>query len=321
MGKNRIDQLDMIKGIAMILVIVGHLCSAIVQSGKTDVYSYQMLYNVIYLFHMPLFFFVSGFLSKGNNKLVDKCIRLIIPFIIWGMPHIIGHLVTSFWSENLMKNILQELIFLFLRGGYYWYFIYLFIFYVISNKINKCFRTVYVKWVFLVLICVVYVLGEVILSIEKIIPDVDKFMFNYIFFYLGYLMKEHAEILWKLNVKAMVFAIVISCFGVVIYFGCFSFIKIFVTSACLLSVFELVNLLNTCEPVKDFLSIIGKNTMIIYLFDGYMMIFARKIILMIPKYCILLCIGVLIINIIVPLLCDKYIIRKNHVLRFMCGEC
>lgn len=46
---NRIEEVDISKGIGMVLVITGHLCVG------------APLRNFIYSFHMPLFFVLSGF--------------------------------------------------------------------------------------------------------------------------------------------------------------------------------------------------------------------------------------------------------------------
>ena len=57
-GTDRIEWIDIAKGFGILLVILGHTiaydCSHIV-------------YNSIYSFHMPLFFFLSGVMSKKEN--------------------------------------------------------------------------------------------------------------------------------------------------------------------------------------------------------------------------------------------------------------
>lgn len=52
MEKKRIDYLDIAKGIGIILVLVGHI-------SKND-----EINRFLYLFHMPLFFIISGMLYK-----------------------------------------------------------------------------------------------------------------------------------------------------------------------------------------------------------------------------------------------------------------
>lgn len=81
--------IDIAKGIAIILVVVGH----VIQFGSTgEGYWSNRLFQIIYSFHMPLFIFLSGYVSvKGiiNKKLMDtiknKFLTLIIPFLSWGI--------------------------------------------------------------------------------------------------------------------------------------------------------------------------------------------------------------------------------------------
>lgn len=79
-NKNRIEWIDIAKGIGIILVILGHLS----QHGQT-------VRILIYSFHMPLFFFVSGYLYKEKNlklQINHGIKKLIIPaycFVVFDM--------------------------------------------------------------------------------------------------------------------------------------------------------------------------------------------------------------------------------------------
>lgn len=74
MEKKRIDYLDIAKGIGIILVLVGHI-------SKND-----EINRFLYLFHMPLFFIISGMLYKEKNNFCKKKIRnLIIPYFCFAI--------------------------------------------------------------------------------------------------------------------------------------------------------------------------------------------------------------------------------------------
>ncbi len=74
MEKRRIDCFDIVKGIGILLVVFGHL--------STDE---QLSRNIVYAFHMPLFFFVSGIFAKEKCSVAEslkKSVRtLYVPFI------------------------------------------------------------------------------------------------------------------------------------------------------------------------------------------------------------------------------------------------
>lgn len=67
--KERLHYMDMAKGVGILCVIVGHLGS-------------QKISNVIYSFHMPLFFLISGYFickeSKPKN-VIKKRLKQLLP--------------------------------------------------------------------------------------------------------------------------------------------------------------------------------------------------------------------------------------------------
>ena len=76
--QSRAEHLDIAKGIGITLVIFGHLSQ-----------SSEMLRILVYSFHMPLFFLISGYLNKENRtlkKLKKDAVSLIRPaYIILGI--------------------------------------------------------------------------------------------------------------------------------------------------------------------------------------------------------------------------------------------
>jgi fucose 4-O-acetylase-like acetyltransferase len=74
--KNRNIAIDMMKGFAIIAVIVGHLDVCVDLAGNVP---YKLLNRLIYSFHIPLFFLVAGYFHRGGNIWRDFK-RLIIPY-------------------------------------------------------------------------------------------------------------------------------------------------------------------------------------------------------------------------------------------------
>lgn len=74
---------DIAKGIAIILMVIGH-------SGTTD-----YIKSFIYLFHLPAFYFISGYFFNDkyvNDKITyakRKLNQLYKPFIIYGIIFLI----------------------------------------------------------------------------------------------------------------------------------------------------------------------------------------------------------------------------------------
>lgn len=100
----RNDTIDVLRGIAVLAVILGHS----VQRGLVTGYDTTLLWKVIYSFHMPLFVILSGFtlyMSKPRYDLQwikNKVFRLIIPLITWT---VIAQLVNGFSFTGLQPHL------------------------------------------------------------------------------------------------------------------------------------------------------------------------------------------------------------------------
>lgn len=99
----RNKELDAAKGLLIILVVFGH-------SGN------KMLHDVIFLFHMPLFFMISGMLiSKEHlakrSYFLTRIKRLMIPYYIYGMIDILifrqdlGGIVRLIWGGRSISGV------------------------------------------------------------------------------------------------------------------------------------------------------------------------------------------------------------------------
>lgn len=77
MEKQRIAYIDLVKGIGILCVLLGHLIP------NDDVVK-----PAIYSFHMPLFFIVTGILLKKEPikiKASKKFRQIIMPYMVWGL--------------------------------------------------------------------------------------------------------------------------------------------------------------------------------------------------------------------------------------------
>lgn len=94
----RIDWIDNLRGLAIILVIIGHVHVVYPSWLKTEIYS----------FHMPLFFFLSGMvfsISKYNSffEFLRKKIRtIVVPLILFS---IIAWTINYLYYYVLLNNI------------------------------------------------------------------------------------------------------------------------------------------------------------------------------------------------------------------------
>ena len=91
---NRVDTIDIIKGFGILLVIWGHISTG----GQFSRY-------FVYAFHMPLFFFFSGVVSKpsGNLKIeFKKTFRsLYVPFAFFTFCDVLVFITKSCFNNDL----------------------------------------------------------------------------------------------------------------------------------------------------------------------------------------------------------------------------
>ena len=138
--------IDILKGLGIIFVVMGH-------SGG---YGSGSLSGYIYSFHMPLFFFISGYLLKIDKKPIDFIKRKITTILI---PYTLFFAFSFIWINTVYATIHKAPIFSFpfekidffkaliLSGGYLekiplnnfplWFLPHLFIALIISYGILK----------------------------------------------------------------------------------------------------------------------------------------------------------------------------------------
>jgi len=104
----RIDWIDCLKGFGMICVVLGHLAP------------FFPVEKLIYSFHMPLFFFLSGIVTKDKKQKLSAVLKksvsaLLVPFVIWDILSLIVSLVMM--NDDVMTCILRAL---FIGGLHSW---------------------------------------------------------------------------------------------------------------------------------------------------------------------------------------------------------
>jgi putative acyltransferase len=121
--KQRLLALDAIKGLAIMMVIMGHICYFGIFNGALNGQSY--VYDLICAIHISFFIVVSGYFAQKSltyvcnwgGYLQDKVIRLILPAVLWW-------LFFTFWKNGSAH----------LGGLYkfeYWFTVHLFLYFLI----------------------------------------------------------------------------------------------------------------------------------------------------------------------------------------------
>jgi len=171
--------IDILKGIGVLLVIIGHL---------VDYNSPLKIW--IYSFHMPLFFFISGFLYKKNNKNLKLFIKKKFKSLL--IPYFIFNIISLIFNPLYISNI-DEVI----NGIFYikssvpwnsslWFLPILFItnlLYYFIDHLSEKYKFISVLIILLTGIFLCYNNINLFFGLH-IVP------FSLIFFYIGYLFNK-----------------------------------------------------------------------------------------------------------------------------------
>ena len=136
----RVEYIDIFRGIGILLMIMGH-----VGFGKNFDY-------FIHAFHMPMFFFISGFLFKNNytsfiSFLCKRIKTLLVPYFFWGIFH---YIIYSIIKKQFLEEPLKHLFYDNTEGlpicGALWFLTAIFIANIIYYWLNKI-KNEILKWI------------------------------------------------------------------------------------------------------------------------------------------------------------------------------
>lgn len=128
----RISYWDNAKGILMFLVVLAHYFNAgFIYSGTSGgAYAIpQGIISLIYMFHMPLFVFLSGYFSKKVQKARDTAFsQLFLPYLVFNTLCIVMDWL--FWDEPLYNPVFSPY-------AHMWYLMALFLYRVFAPALNR----------------------------------------------------------------------------------------------------------------------------------------------------------------------------------------
>lgn len=270
--KKYYPHLDKLKGLAILLMVMAHVIAwsypdySFLTQGRmkdlsAEMFNASFVWTVIYSFHMPLLFFISGYLfyrssqtyewNGVKNMLLKRTNRLLIPYF-----------TTGFFV-------------LFLKGYYgYWFFVVLFILNVIilleffieeKLKLNGNLQIVGHIFVFVILFVAPKFLIKV--DLPTSLGNLNSLYYYYFVFMLGYSLhkwngfeKSVQKPQWSLLLLFFYIALMV----IVKYFGLAVKLNIFIPGTIILFLFGAF--INKDWWGGQFLTVIGKNSMEIYVF-------------------------------------------------------
>ena len=266
----RIKWIDMVKGVGMILVMFAHTPLP------------EPIRKYIYAFHMPLFFFISGYLlniSKYDSFkkfFKSKFKSLLIPYFIFSTTnYLFGAIVFNEFAGQNLNSAMQPLLGMFvgIRGtkwtlcnGTLWFVLALFIAEIVFYFTVKLFKNNNRDIIISIIICgVISYLYNLFVG-ESLLWSMDAAITAIVFLGLGYLTKKT-----KLITKISKFPIIIILLIINLLAGSIntnidisngkygSFILFYI--AAISGIFATIIIIKNL-PNSKFISFIGKNSFV-----------------------------------------------------------
>lgn len=176
---------DYAKGIGIILVVYGHVSRGIVSSGlMIDSSLFQYIDSVIYTFHMPLFFFLSGlfllssFDAKGFSQVASsKLDTILYPYVIWSLLQGGVEVVLSNYTNGNVT--LSEVFALFISPRAQFWFLYALLLVFLTSLLALYFVGHKVLPALFLVSVLSYILGP-----NADLPQIFKYISGFLVFFL-----------------------------------------------------------------------------------------------------------------------------------------
>lgn len=315
--KTHYTWVDRARGIGMILVVLGHALADTMSGGETSSIS-QVIFDVIYSFHMPLFFFLSGFcgvkaleMIEGRQKIdyiSSRFKRLMIPYLFVGLWYVPLKIILS--SEvNTEVNILA-----------------LPINFISGHNPNFQLWTLYALFISSTLICVLSGLGYksiIIISLASSVVSmfiacpitiIQQVMFEFFFYACGVTYrKTYTE---KRVNTAVLIVIFVTFIGASVFRALtgFEHVKIITGITGIVLICELCKFMKLKD--NSILDVVGKYSMDIYIMANLVQVLVRSVCLY--KFhisAITCCVISTVLGIVLPIVVSKCIVRKVRILK------
>ena len=279
MSIKRLDYIDEIRGIAILLVVVGHIIQFNGISKNNSVFEF------IYSFHMPLFFAISGYITQKvtnitNTKqyitfLKKKFIALIIPLLTWSL--VVNKLFlkekwnTLNWSD--IQNVLISPGLWFLQALFV-----IFCFYGIFNWISS--KKIRINPIINFLISILPVISLSLFAIYIQFMGVYLVLYS-IAFYIGVILSKYI-LVEKLCTKTITYTIAIVAFMILSTHWTFNgnyidnILKITISTAAFIVLLNLFTRIELPNRIKHSLQLFGKYSLGIYVIQFYLCKFSSQ---------------------------------------------
>lgn len=325
-SQKRYGEIDVAKGVGILLVIVGHCFPDASTLEGITVPALRLLHDVIYTFHMPTMFMLAGFLAQrilrlnsinARSKYIgDRFVRLIIPYCTIGLLYMpIKMVLSKFASQPYdIRNFWQIVVGENPDGGL-WYlwalFVIQFILAIFLSKKNLKYTLI-----------ISAIMSLIITYFSFAFYRIDDAIYYSFFVLLGIAIGSVYE-QYKEKQCIAVTIIILAIFSGSVFLTVSQEITVF-RFMCGTCGSLLVLLISAYISNKRYAQIyrmlryIGRYSMDIYVMHGIVMVAIRIALWSILKFNYYVCAIVMLFGgLLIPIYISKFVLRKSNVLIFL----
>ena len=204
-GEEYVYWIDSAKAIGIILIIVGHL-----SYGS----SLSWINKLIYSFHVPLFFMLSGIVFHSPNSTLhvyikNKASRLLIPFLCYAVIELLLSLRMMLWKKEISIDVLCGILYVKGRMNFndpLWFLIVLFEVYCIAAFLQIWKRSEVTK---IIIMLASFTIGWLLFSYKDCIPIMNVFGINRAVICLGFFLVGNLILKLRSNFFLLIASIIL----------------------------------------------------------------------------------------------------------------
>jgi len=327
-NQQRVRYIDQLKGVAILIVVIGHFIQYNTVEGNRNI-----LFGIIYSFHMPLFMFISGYVAyktiqpKILNQyflfLKKKISAILVPFFTWPL------IINPYFFNNQYNNNPFKTLTILINGPsgglwFLWYLFFLYLLYTLFLALTIRFNrgcSITLDLLFGALICII----PIGVGMSHIISYADSFTLYYIFFFMGVFVSKF-EFIKNFIMTNTVFSCCFIFFmvGSRLYdFNSHSHlnlaIKLMLSISAIITIYFIVQKIEWNTFIDKYVREWGKNSLVIYVTQFGILSMFPKYFLIPPLNILLLSSITLIFSVITILVCMAAlrIIELSEMLNFV----
>jgi fucose 4-O-acetylase-like acetyltransferase len=285
--KEKLNYISFLQFIGPLFVIIGHSTNSIPSSNLYHTFSKVW----IYVFHIPLFFFISGYMFSYNNGLrgrsyfkfiFGKFRRLLIPYLVWNLLFIVPKAAASSFIIDDVEFKWNYFIKLIITPraniwGHTWFLAALFILFTISPLFNVLIKIGQEKrilvWGIITITLVLFYnfpLNTELFALRDLSKDI---LFFWVGVMLGQVPKENLKtFVKKRHIHLCIF---LSTLLITVVRLCFSDLSVISMITCLLTILTLFIIPIVYSLESDIVNNISQRSFGIYIMHWPVMLLIR----------------------------------------------